>query len=214
MPVQLSLGSECIIFNMTLLYSLVVQLCTLFYVSGTYGGSIKLVAETMREVLTMYDSMAESLKDIHIVDINPGNISAFISEFGQIEFSSDHKDGSSDLLVELNFADTKHHGDCPICFDTKTLKIVSTCKHEFCEECLMRSIMSMGPKCPLCNSIFGAMIGNQPKEGTMDERKDHHSKLPGYESCGVIVIDYTFPDGIQQVCMHLLLCECIVKNII
>ncbi|KAI1891104.1 hypothetical protein AGOR_G00160510 [Albula goreensis] len=84
---------------------------------------------------------------------------------------------------------------CPICMDTFKEKKKLECKHEFCSECLRRSLESMGPCCPVCKVVFGKLEGNQPW-GTMKYRTISYC-LHGYPKCGTIEINYSIPSGIQ-----------------
>lgn len=86
---------------------------------------------------------------------------------------------------------------CPICLDSFTNKKQLKCKHEFCEECLENAKKSLGPICPVCKDVFGMIEGNQP-----DGRMSHYtvsSSLPGFPTCGTIMINYDIPGGKQMV---------------
>lgn len=83
---------------------------------------------------------------------------------------------------------------CPICLEIPKKKIIlHKCKHEFCEQCLNTAMLHK-PVCPVCNTPYGVVIGDQP-DGRMTDYCTP-DKLPGYH-CGTIVIDYSIPDGIQ-----------------
>ncbi|XP_055016365.1 uncharacterized protein LOC110171288 isoform X2 [Boleophthalmus pectinirostris] len=85
---------------------------------------------------------------------------------------------------------------CPVCLDTFTKKTqLKSCKHEFCEECLERSVKTQGAICPVCKDVFGKVEGDQP-HGNMTWRKSR-SSIPGYEGFGSIEISYDIPSGIQ-----------------
>uniref|UniRef100_A0A8C2IJP9 E3 ubiquitin-protein ligase n=1 Tax=Cyprinus carpio TaxID=7962 RepID=A0A8C2IJP9_CYPCA len=84
---------------------------------------------------------------------------------------------------------------CSICMDSFTNKKTIKCGHEFCQECIRRSVESLGPICPVCKEVFGKMEGNQP-DGKMRVRNSRWS-LPGYPGCGTIEITYDIPSGIQ-----------------
>ncbi|XP_014635383.1 PREDICTED: E3 ubiquitin-protein ligase DTX3L-like [Ceratotherium simum simum] len=73
-------------------------------------------------------------------------------------------------------------------------QVLPKCKHEFCGPCINRA-MSFKPECPVCQTPYSIQRGNQP-EGTMDVTVMRES-LPGYESCGSIVIDYIMEGGVQ-----------------
>ncbi|KAI9530790.1 E3 ubiquitin-protein ligase dtx3L [Dissostichus eleginoides] len=84
--------------------------------------------------------------------------------------------------------------DCAICLDTVHKRKTLKCCHSFCSACI-DSVFKLKPACPICNTYYGEYTGTQP-EGRMT---DMHSwqRLPGFEHCGSIVIQYTFPAGIQ-----------------
>lgn len=90
-----------------------------------------------------------------------------------------------------------HSGeDCAICLDTIHGKKTLRCSHSFCSECI-DSVFKFKPACPICNTYHGEYTGNQP-EGTMTVMRSWQ-RLPGFEHCGSIVIQYSFPAGIQGV---------------
>ncbi|XP_055725249.1 E3 ubiquitin-protein ligase DTX3L-like [Salvelinus fontinalis] len=84
---------------------------------------------------------------------------------------------------------------CPICMDIFTNKEKLSCTHEFCKECLRRSVETMGPSCPVCKDVYGKVEGDQP-DGTM-KHTISYTNLPGFTQCGTIVINYDIPDGKQ-----------------
>lgn len=91
--------------------------------------------------------------------------------------------------------DEKEKEICVICMDAiKDKYVLPQCKHEFCNPCITKAL-SYTPVCPLCQVSYGAQKGNQP-EGTMTHSVSRNS-LPGYDSCGSIVITYTMKGGIQ-----------------
>ncbi|KAI1888822.1 hypothetical protein AGOR_G00172710 [Albula goreensis] len=61
------------------------------------------------------------------------------------------------------------------------------CTHEFCAECLRRSVESLGLLCPVCHKPL-SYIGDQP-EGEMTWRKPRFLHM--------ILISYNIPNGIQ-----------------
>ncbi|KAK7446771.1 hypothetical protein BaRGS_00040238 [Batillaria attramentaria] len=75
--------------------------------------------------------------------------------------------------IDSNFADMNVHG-----------------------ECIEDSFRHHKPACPTCNTVYGIIIGNQP-QGTMSVSRERYPHLPGYQNCGIIVIDYYFPNGMQ-----------------
>ena len=85
--------------------------------------------------------------------------------------------------------------ECPICLcDITNKKILHKCGHAFCTRCIDRAF-EISQQCPVCSTVYGPLKGNQPK-GTMSFSYQSTS-LPGFGSCGTIVISYRFPSGIQ-----------------
>ncbi|NWI93204.1 DTX3L ligase, partial [Pitta sordida] len=89
----------------------------------------------------------------------------------------------------------KDDDECPICMERITNKeILTKCKHAFCKSCIDQA-MTYKQACPVCNTIYGVVKGNQP-EGVMSVEKIR-SSLSGYFGCGTIVIEYSMQGGIQ-----------------
>ncbi|NXR59554.1 DTX3L ligase, partial [Rhadina sibilatrix] len=85
--------------------------------------------------------------------------------------------------------------ECPICRDRiENKETLEKCKHSFCKTCIDRA-MTYKRACPVCNTVCGVLIGNQP-EGTMSAKTISFS-LPGYPDCDTIQIDYVMNGGIQ-----------------
>lgn len=97
---------------------------------------------------------------------------------------------------------------CPVCMDVFTKKTQLKCKHEFCTDCLDRSVKSLGPMCPVCKDVFGLIEGDQP-DGKMSWYSSPTS-LPGFKGCGSIVITYNISDGRQTV-IHIMYCIVYLK---
>ncbi|XP_074729779.1 E3 ubiquitin-protein ligase DTX3L [Strix uralensis] len=84
---------------------------------------------------------------------------------------------------------------CPICMERINNKeILKRCSHAFCKSCIDQA-MTYKPSCPVCGMIYGLMKGDQP-EGTMSSIT-LPSCLPGYPTCGTIMITYNMHSGIQ-----------------
>ncbi|NXT91762.1 DTX3L ligase, partial [Anhinga rufa] len=84
---------------------------------------------------------------------------------------------------------------CPICMDRISNKeVLKKCNHAFCKSCIAQA-MTYKQACPVCNTIYGPMKGDQP-EGTMSVRTVP-SSLSGYSGCGTIEITYSMRGGIQ-----------------
>lgn len=91
----------------------------------------------------------------------------------------------------------KEEDICAICMESIRNKLVlPKCKHGFCTPCINKA-MTYKPVCPVCQTFYGVQKGNQP-EGTMTFSVQKLA-LPGYESCGSIVINYSMKGGIQTV---------------
>ncbi|XP_041362741.1 uncharacterized protein LOC121378571 isoform X2 [Gigantopelta aegis] len=85
---------------------------------------------------------------------------------------------------------------CPICMDViKRPKELSKCGHTFCDPCISASFKHK-PVCPVCNTIYGVVTGDQPDGRMAVERS--RKRLPGHEDCGTIIITYSFYDGVQK----------------
>ncbi|RXN31987.1 E3 ubiquitin- ligase DTX3L-like protein [Labeo rohita] len=84
---------------------------------------------------------------------------------------------------------------CVICMDSFNDKEKLKCGHEFCRDCIKRSVNNLGSICPVCKEVFGKLEGNQP-DGKMTVTTSK-SSLPGYPDCGTIEITYNIPSGIQ-----------------
>ncbi|XP_062248069.1 probable E3 ubiquitin-protein ligase DTX3 [Platichthys flesus] len=84
--------------------------------------------------------------------------------------------------------------DCVICLDQIQDEKTLPCRHSFCARCIDQ-VFRVKPACPICNTYHGAYTGTQPR-GTMAVTRSSQ-RLPGYEHCGCITIQYSFPGGIQ-----------------
>lgn len=49
-------------------------------------------------------------------------------------------------------------------------------------------------KCPVCSTIYGKMIGDQPP-GVMNYQSNPHLHCDGYPECGTIIINYSMHSG-------------------
>ncbi|KAM9287398.1 E3 ubiquitin-protein ligase DTX3L isoform 2-T3 [Morus bassanus] len=84
---------------------------------------------------------------------------------------------------------------CPICMERINNKeVLKKCNHAFCKSCIAEA-MTYKQACPVCNTIYGPMKGDQP-EGTMSIRTVP-SSLSGYPNCGTIEITYSMKGGFQ-----------------
>ncbi|XP_036596254.1 E3 ubiquitin-protein ligase DTX3L-like [Trichosurus vulpecula] len=85
--------------------------------------------------------------------------------------------------------------ECVICMESiQNKEVLPKCKHAFCGPCI-REAMKHKPVCPVCQTSYGILKGNQP-DGTMTTSY-RTSSLPGYNSYGTIVIHYDMRGGIQ-----------------
>lgn len=88
--------------------------------------------------------------------------------------------------------------DCIICLTSFTNPVsLKSCHHIFCEECISE-FFSQKPVCPICNTMYGKIYGDQPKNGTATIFKEK-TQLPGEDCKDTWVIMYEFPDGKQEV---------------
>ncbi|XP_070574134.1 probable E3 ubiquitin-protein ligase DTX3 [Ptychodera flava] len=89
-------------------------------------------------------------------------------------------------------------GICKICSkDKASLKSMNCCKETLCDNCFKNHFKRKG-KCPFCTTLVLVIEGLQPPDGKMDFKKESEYDLPGYENAGSIVVDYYFPDGVQE----------------
>lgn len=110
----------------------------------------------------------------------------------------------SPSIVQQKFKEDR----CSICLCEfeEDEEVVAICdgSHAYHKPCLIQCLDKTHGfiKCAICNKIYGVRKGNMPN-GTMKIRKlpiqnNEGLQLEGYEGkCGVIVIDYHFPSGIQ-----------------
>jgi len=86
----------------------------------------------------------------------------------------------------------EYKGDTPV---------VLPCDHRFCLDCLLPCFTKDFLKCPVCSKLYGIFIGTQPR-GTMTTEYSHpgknHEHLEGYKKYTTIIMDFDFPDGIQD----------------
>lgn len=116
-------------------------------------------------------------------------------------------DGCEDEVKEPDYEDEAEEDEeadkCAICLEEMdNPKKLDKCGHFFCKECIEDSFKLHKPACPTCNTVYGLIMGSQPR-GTMSMRHDHHG-LPGYQNYGMLVIDYEFSSGIQGVRLDLI----------
>ncbi|GAQ90862.1 Zinc finger RING-type domain containing protein [Klebsormidium nitens] len=96
--------------------------------------------------------------------------------------------------------------DCVVCYESlrdKPAVRLMLCKHEYHLECI-KKCFAQKPKCPTCMRAYGVRTGNQPENGTLtvktytyEQAKHACVALEGHEGSGVIVINYSFPHGVQ-----------------
>ena len=83
------------------------------------------------------------------------------------------------------------------------------CPHAFCVSCVQSYFSHGETECPVCgikDEVTGRTL-TQPASGHMLTTYENGFKLPGFEttSRGTIVVTYSFPAGIQTVCVDFLL---------
>ena len=115
-----------------------------------------------------------------------------------LEQNAELKSGISIISERSKNTDQKagsRDDKCPICLcDVTDKKTLSKCGHSFCADCIDEAFKHQ-KKCPVCSQVYGLLIGNQPP-GTMYDSYRSIS-LPGFGSCGTIVISYSFRNGTQ-----------------
>ena len=85
--------------------------------------------------------------------------------------------------------------ECSICLsDFTNKKTLDKCGHSFCTKCIDKAF-KIKKQCPICLTAYGPLTGNQPKGSMYDSFLSTY--LPGFKSCGTIVISYRFPSGMQ-----------------
>jgi len=79
------------------------------------------------------------------------------------------------------------------------------CPHAFCVSCVQSYFSHGETECPVCgiNDQLTARTLTQPSSGHMITTYENGFKLPGFEttSRGTIIVTYSFPAGIQTVCL-------------
>jgi deltex-like protein len=91
--------------------------------------------------------------------------------------------------------DDKEAQSCSICLcDMTDKKTLPKCGHSFCAGCIDEAFKHK-KKCPICSTVYGLLKGNQPKGNMYGSFRS--TSLPGFASCGTIVISYRFPGGTQ-----------------
>ena len=76
-----------------------------------------------------------------------------------------------------------------------TIKLFRCEDHFFHIECILNFIQQQtGFKCPICQKIYGIIMGDMPP-GTVGVKVDDKLKCSGY-NCGTITIYYHFKDGV------------------
>ncbi|KAK7091607.1 hypothetical protein V1264_009268 [Littorina saxatilis] len=114
-------------------------------------------------------------------------------------FSCDDEedDEEDDEVDEEEEKEEEEEEKCAVCLEEVTNpKKLDKCGHTFCTECIDDTFKHHKPACPTCNTMYGLIKGNQPR-GTMRVSRERQG-LPGYMNCGMLIIDYEMPSGIQE----------------
>ncbi|XP_067657095.1 uncharacterized protein [Haliotis asinina] len=85
--------------------------------------------------------------------------------------------------------------DCVICCNEMPDPVKLKCGHQFCSQCVDKCF-KIKAVCPVCKMKCGVIRGNMPL-GSMTDRFDRYSHLPGFKGCGTIIITYHFSSGNQ-----------------
>lgn len=118
--------------------------------------------------------------------------------------SDDDSSGASAASDEQTPKDTEDEDECTFCMevlapvnsDAVTLRI---CNHRFHASCLAQWMKEGTLTCPICNKTASSAprCGKQPRNGTMTIYREARHSLPGFPNCGSLIINYSFPPGIQ-----------------
>ncbi|XP_067657097.1 E3 ubiquitin-protein ligase TRIM33-like [Haliotis asinina] len=84
---------------------------------------------------------------------------------------------------------------CVICCSAMSDPQKLKCGHQFCKQCVAKCSK---PVCPVCKVKCYVIRGNMPL-GSMTDRFESFSDLPGFKGCGTIVITYVFNGGYQTI---------------
>ena len=94
--------------------------------------------------------------------------------------------------------------ECTICCQPVGSEVsvsLSVCGHKFHQTCIQAMLANQAGdqhiQCPHCRTIHGVKTGNQPEGGEMSYKKSDED-VPGYPGCGMIMVKYSFKDGIQE----------------
>ncbi|XP_071113606.1 uncharacterized protein [Haliotis cracherodii] len=135
-----------------------------------------------------------------------GTSSGVGGQYNETSRSGEDQDGleEADTVIPVEQPDPKatdvgsaEEETCPICMDViQNVKVLGKCGHKFCQECIEDCFRSCKPICPTCQTVYDVITGNMP-QGTMSVNTTAFPSLPGYEGCGLLTIQYHFPDGLQ-----------------
>ncbi|TRZ19819.1 hypothetical protein HGM15179_007278 [Zosterops borbonicus] len=148
------------------------------------------VAEKFLKALNIEDSTETKNRAALFSDLSSQEATGASKKSGVRQKNNLPSEGQTQAKTE-----EKEEDECPICRDRiKNKETLEKCKHAFCKTCIDRA-MTYKQACPVCNTVCGVLIGNQP-EGTMSTHTMKLS-LPGYPDCDTIQIDYDMNGGIQ-----------------
>ncbi|XP_078471286.1 E3 ubiquitin-protein ligase DTX3L-like [Lampetra planeri] len=151
----------------------------------TIVGNVAKVAGNVDQVEKARDLLCETLNGVsHVSSSTRNNPNAHVSM----------NSGTTSIAnpMQENNQDT-----CPICMDHfKRKTSLIKCKHSFCEECIDQAMKSKSV-CPICQTVYGKLEGDQPKDASMNVTTYYTTHVPGYEKYGTIEIHYDVPSGRQ-----------------
>ncbi|KAK3106023.1 hypothetical protein FSP39_011190 [Pinctada imbricata] len=134
-------------------------------------------------------SAKTSVKEIHLVNINEETTSAIRKIF----LSEATEKGNLAIIDD----DDESDNSCVVCMEPMDQPVaLRNCGHQFCRDCIL-DYFSRKPSCPMCNTMYGKLYGDQPVDATANVYLDK-SSLPGHEGHGTFIIDYDIPDGRQN----------------
>lgn len=143
------------------------------------------LATVIQQSRNLTASSGGLLQDNHAVQTNNSAMAATSGAMAEVR----------PMDIEMSDA----NDSCPICLcDFTDKKTLDKCGHSFCSACIDHSFSAVGPYCPVCQTVYGKIIGQQPP-GTMSTKKEKGS-LPGFPECNLYKVEYEIPSGIQEKC--------------
>ncbi len=169
--------------------------------TGAAGISIKESATDLIKAIHKFQSENLNIKKqmkIYVINNNP-NILIEAEAYLNREISILCQT-SSEAAIKQETKDepqSQTNDDCIICLDKiVNCKKLDKCGHKFCKKCIDEYFEKVKRVCPVCNTFYGQIRGNQPN-GRMTYRT-LNINLSGFpQNVPTIEITYSIPNGIQ-----------------